>query len=263
MEKYLVRRIINKLTLGYYKRFRSFLKRLVKDEILYDINTDIGYNLYFYGKFESIELDFLQKFIQPDSVIIDVGANIGYHSIYFAKLASDGLVISIEPSLDVYEILIKNVKEYKNVIPINIAVHDKYGISNFYVTEDNAYSSLKDTKRKKIIKIDRVLTFPLDHFIYVLTRLDLIKIDVEGTEKAVIQSGIKLIEKYKPVIFMEIYKGLNSNDDPEGTIKILVDLGYRVYKFINGKLCEYNNKHDDNYYNYIFLFEGKHELPNL
>lgn len=262
MEKYLIRRMLNRLTLGYYKKFISFLKPLIKDEIFYTINTDIGNQLYFYGVFENIELDFCKNFIKSDSTIIDIGANIGYHSIFFSKIVPDGLVLSFEPSVDAYEILIKNVKGHNNIVPINIAIAEEAGLLDFYIAEDNAYSSLKDTKRKKIIRCDKVLAFPLDYFIDVLDRVDLIKIDVEGKEKDVIKSGIKIIKKHKPLIFLEIYKGINSNDDPEGTIKILLDLGYQAYNFIDGKLCKYT-KHDDKYYNYFFLFEGKHDLPNL
>ena len=61
-----------------------------------------------------------------------------------------------------------------------------------------------------------------------------------------------LIEKYKPVIFCEIYKGTDSNEDPERTVRHLIDKGYEALVFDGEKLVNFK-RHDDRFYNYFFL----------
>ncbi len=147
--KYLIRRAINKITRGGWLRLRCKWWPLVKDEIQYNLNTDIGKILYFKGVFEQEELKLCSKFIKKDSTVIDIGANIGIHSIHFARLAPEGKILCIEPQITIYPILIQNILPYNNIIPLNVAVDEELGISQFFIAEDDAYSSLKDTKRKK------------------------------------------------------------------------------------------------------------------
>jgi len=246
--------LLNKFTSGQWLKFRSFLSYIVRDDINYYLDGYIGRELYLTGRFERRELELCKDFIKEDSIVIDVGANIGIHSIYFSKLASKGLVLSIEPQTTIFPLLIKNTLKYNNIIPLNIAIDYELKISSFYIMEDNAYSSLKDTKRKNIVDIRKVITIPLDNFMVLFDKIDFIKIDVEGLEKNVILSMLKILEYFKPVLFIEIYKGNNSNMDPEGTIKILLEMGYQAYVVDNqGELDEFTG-HKDDRYNYFFIY---------
>lgn len=247
---------------GKWVSFRAIIRDHLRDEIdnqkiEYSLRGDIGRKLYLYGQFERDELEVCRKFIKSTSKIVDIGANIGLHTAFFSKLAADGLVVSFEPQRPIFSTLLKNVRDLPNVVPLNLAISSAPGIADFYVASDDAYSSLKDTFRKNIVSKMKVITLPFDAFLGAFDSLDLIKIDVEGYEHEVLLSMRQTLEKFKPVLFVEIYAGANSNRDPDKTVRFLKDLGYLAY-FMDqdGQLREYET-HSDNFYNYFFVHRGQ------
>jgi len=256
---YKIRKILNKLLRGRLLKLTALFKEIQTDYLYgqpfsYYLKSDIGYNLFNKGEFEKKELQLCEKFLTPTSSIIDIGANIGIHSVYFANIATNGNIISVEPQTHIYEVLIKNIQHHNNITPINIAIYPEPKITSFFVAEDNAYSSLKDTQRKTILKKQNIITFPANYFKDVLEKIDFIKIDVEGLENDVVESMKELLELHKPTLFIEIYKGDNSNPDPEKTINMLLNMGYKAYYVDDGVLKIYE-KHNDNYSNYFFVYE--------
>jgi len=252
--KYTIRRLINKITRGRWIKLRSSFSTVLEDNMEFYLNTDIGNKLYLEGNFEKKELKLCEKYINENSIVIDIGANIGIHSIYFSKIATKGKVLSIEPQVTIYPTLLKNISTFDNIIPLNIAIDSKMKISEFFITDDNAYSSLKDTRRKKMLQIKQVITLPFDALINLFEKIDFIKIDVEGFEKNVLLSMNNILTKDKPTLFIEIYKGENSNPDPEGTIRLLTDMGYKAYIVNHAGSLEKFIKHSDSYYNYFFIY---------
>jgi FkbM family methyltransferase len=198
---YDIRKLLNKLLRGRLLKITSFFKDVQVDDLFghpfgYYLKSDIGYNLFNRGEFEKKELKLCEQFINENSNIIDIGANIGIHSAYFAKIAKNGNIIAVEPQIHIYQVLIENLKYYNNVTPINIAIYPEPKITSFYVAEDNAYSSLKDTQRKKIIKKQNIITFPANYFKDLIPKIDFVKIDVEGLENDVVESMKELFDKY-------------------------------------------------------------------
>lgn len=238
-----------------YGRFRRYVTDIIDGSpITFDINTDIGSSLFFSGTFEKKEIDLCRRFIKKDSIVLDIGANIGIHSIHFSRMAEEGLVISFEPSPETFSVLLRNVRNFANILPINIGLSNSNSVADFYVADDNAYSGLKDTRRKEIKKIVKVFCFTLDEFLMGqnLKSIDFIKIDVEGLEQSVLEGMGRITEKYHPVIFCEIYKGVNSNEDPEKTVNYLIGKGYDALVFDGNGLIKYE-RHNDRFYNYLFL----------
>lgn len=259
MNKYKLRRLVNYFLRGRLLRIYSLLGRKVIDavngnKIKYFPFTDIGASLFYTGEFEKCELELCDRYIRKNSVVLDVGANIGIHSIRFSEIALDGLVFAFEPSPETFGLLLFNANDKNNILPLNLGLSDSNSISDFYVASDNAYSSLKDTKRKNIKAVKKVVTFTLDGFfshLYV-KKIDFVKIDVEGLEHQVLLGMRTIIKKHKPVIFCEIYGGSSSNECPEKTINLVVRQGYEAFVMAESKLIKYNH-HDDRFYNYLFV----------
>ncbi len=263
MSIYRIRALANILLRGRLRALHQKISKLVTDEIggrkiIYNPNTDIGSVLYFGEAFENNELEMCRKYLSKGSVVLDIGANIGLHSIYFAQIAREGYIFSIEPSQETFRLLLHNVDGIDNIVPINIGAADQTGIADFFVATDDAYSSLKDTKRKDIKQKKKILCLRLDDlFMKInLEHVDFIKIDVEGLEKKVLDGLQETISKYNPVIFCEIYQGTNSNEDPEKTVQFIVAKGYDAFVFDGQKLVPFE-KHDDRFYNYLFCPRGK------
>lgn len=223
-------------------------------QILFDPSTVIGGLVLSFGEFEKKEMELCKEYISEASIVLDVGANIGLHSIYFSDLAKRGSVLAFEPSLATFALLLDNVANIPNIVPINMAVSDTGQIADFHHMSDNAYSGLVDTKRKEVISIIKVPCMKVDDVVsgLGLDRVDFVKIDVEGLEFEVLKGMVDVILKYKPVIFCEIYQGKHSNQKPDETVKFLIGKGYRALVVRKGKLVDYE-KHDDTFFNYLFL----------
>lgn len=261
--KHSVRRLVDKLLRGRLIKAYGLVRPRVTDDVwetavTYDPGTDIGALLFYSGEFEKRDVELCRSYITPDSVVLDIGANIGLHSIFFASLTPRGRVLAFEPSMATFELLTRNTRGKHNVSPLNIALSDTGGVKEFFEADDNAYSSLVDTKRTRIEAVARVVCMRADDIVrdLQLSRVDFVKIDVEGLEYNVLRGMEDVIAKHRPVLFCEIYKGVASNQQPDKTVRFLLDRGYRAYVLRDGGMVEYK-EHDDNYYNYLFLPEGK------
>ena len=174
--------------------------------------------------FEPKMVKLFQTLIKEDYVVIDVGANIGCTSILFGELANQ--VISFEPSPTTFNLLQKNIKQsgLENITLLNYALGSSSSISEITYSPTNrsgGFISNKTniraghiTEKIKIEKLDDIIG---DLNIPKLDRegcrgnlglpnrgVDFIKIDVEGFEKEVIEGAINTINKFQPIIVLEL-----------------------------------------------------------
>jgi len=230
-------------------------RKIAGRRFFFDPATDIGMSLLRTGEFESDIITHCAAYIRPESTVIDVGANIGLHTVHFAQAARLGKVICFEPARATFAQLLKNVAGLANVIPLNVALSDKAGLQLLFVASDNAYSGLKDTRRKAVLYQEWVPCFNGDAILEPLTRetsVDLIKIDVEGLERQVLEGMSALLTAHRPIICCEIFGGEQSNADPTGTVEYCVSLGYQAFVIEDGRLIA-QAAHNDALYTYIFI----------
>lgn len=223
--------------------------------VRFDPGTDIGMHLLVAGRFEPQAIAHCAGYVRPDDIILDIGANIGVHTVQFSDLVPRGKVISLEPARATFDYLLRNVARLPNVVLLNAALSDKTGLLTFFVAADNAYSSLKDTQRKPILRREIVACFRADDLLGPLldgARVGLVKIDVEGFEHQVLQGMQTIIAQHRPVIFCEIFGGESSNPNPQGTLEFCLSLGYDAF-VLDGTVLRPVATHDDRHYNYFFV----------
>jgi FkbM family methyltransferase len=206
------------------------------------------------GSFEQAEIDVaaaLHTALHPGRTILDVGANIGIHSIAWAALAP---VIALEPAPSTFQQLQANIAANNlrhRIRALNTAAGNITGTVEFFITKDSAFSSLKDTRRIPIRDTVKVPCTTLDSLD--LPPIGLLKIDVEGFERAVIAGAPELLRRDHPVLFIEIYGGTNSNPDPAGTIEDICGYGYEPFVYAHDAGLLPYEKHRDDRYNYFFM----------
>jgi FkbM family methyltransferase len=189
-----VGRNINRLTATRYGQF------LYNPNDLY-----VGRALELYGEAHEIELQLLRQLCGPGSIVFDVGANIGDHTVPLAQHVGDeGFVYAFEPQRIVFQILCANValNGLVNVECVHAALGESPGVVHIpridYAQTDN-YGG---------VEVDRfsegepVARRTLDDYV-ALSRADLIKIDVEGMESAVLSGGAQFIARFRPVMYVE------------------------------------------------------------
>jgi len=240
-------------------------RRVGKRRVRFELASDIGMQLLITGKFESEAIAHCAKFIAPDGVVIDVGANIGLHAVQFATRAHRGLVLALEPARRALPLLLHNLRDLPNAVPLSVGLADSSGVRTFFVADDSAYSGLKDTGRKRILAEERIVCYSGDDLFAPLLagkRIDLVKIDVEGLETPILKGMQRLLRMHQPVIFCEVFAGQASNPDPDETVSWCRSLGYEAFVLKHGRL-EPAGAHDDNFYHYFFVPPQRVHLATL
>ena len=201
------------------------------------------------------------------STILDIGGSDGLFFKSVRKANINNKVISIEPLKINLKYLKKIEKKYNNFQYQNIAISSfdylkiftpKYNNIKIYNFTSFSKKNIIDNLKKnfkflntKILKFDvsKVKAKKLDNFIKY--NIGVLKLDVEGYENYVINSGKKLIKKYKPIIYIE------NNSKTFKNNSFLRILGYSTY-FYNpqNKNFSLKNRLKSNYA--LLLIEKKH-----
>lgn len=147
----------------------------------------------------------LPEIIKTDSPLcMDVGGNTGYYSAEVIKCFPNALIHIFEPNANTFNILKGKLAENTQVNLNNLALGDHEETIDIYTYADqntsghsSVYSDvLTDIQKKgKVLKLKAVQT-TLDNYCndYNISKIDFLKIDVEGHEYRVLQGASKLIK---------------------------------------------------------------------
>jgi len=142
------------------------------------------------------------------AVIIDIGANIGTTSV-LAAAQYDVTVHAMEPSPRARECLEASIAHNTligSVIVEGCAIADRTGVANFFEASFLAGSHLTNGEDTHATRSGfSVPLMTLDHYVEKagLTRIDMIKIDVEGFEQDVLDGAKDTLAKFRPIVIME------------------------------------------------------------
>jgi FkbM family methyltransferase len=185
------------------------IKQVIKD-ILSFLHIDITLN----QKYDRQTKAIMQKVLQPSSNCIDVGCHEGEMLFLMNQLAPQGSHFSFEPIPYLYEQLKQKFKG-KNIYNYPFALSDKAGTATFqWVKNAPAYSGLKKRSyavSNPIIEQIEVEVQMLDEVIPPNTRIDLIKIDVEGGEFGVLKGAKRVITENNCIVIFECGKGASDH----------------------------------------------------
>jgi FkbM family methyltransferase len=243
-----------------------------QDNFLFKIDNDLQINLYkdsmlskmIYKGFEKEELEFVKSVLNEGDVFIDVGANIGLYTLIASRrVGNTGKVISFEPSPVSFKRLNENIvlNNLENTDSRNIGLSNQIGTLKFHMSNNGydawdsfAYTSATDKSLKNI----DVPVSTLDSEISGIEKekIKLIKIDVEGWEKFVLNGAKDILTQYAPLLMIEFTEEntFNAGYSVHEIYDIMKDWGYQWYRIKDGVLV---NEVKQLYYPYDNLIAKK------
>jgi FkbM family methyltransferase len=186
-----------------------------------------------YGSWDPGGTAFFGKNARPGMTVLDVGAHVGYHTCHAGALVGPtGLVLAFEPEPRNFELLLANVwrNGLANVICCPWAVTDSNGFGKLHLSATNTGDHrLGDDEGGH--EVVTVRTVSLDKSLVVRPPVDLVKIDVQGVERASVAGMANLLAASPTVrLTLEFWPHgiLRQGGDPLETLAYYRSLGFRV-----------------------------------
>lgn len=177
----------------------------------------------------------VQTLLREGDTMLDIGAHCGFLTLAGAHAAGPkGQVISVEPTPQTARILRDNAAQLSPapVEVIEAAAWSESGKATMSLhptnTGDNRAYSLQGEGHEGEVEIERVA---LDLLLLPrLDRLDLVKMDTQGSEPHAVAGMQGLLQKFRPVMIMEYWPpGIRQGgEDPRRLLGRLRALGYQI-----------------------------------
>ena len=212
----------------------------------------IAPHLFLHGHWEPYESQLMGRLLRPGMTFVDVGAHIGYYSLLAARAVGPaGRVVAFEPSPDNFALLAENVRLNgfsKIVRAENMALGAERGEANLHLATYNTgdhrlYSTLPDDDdlfnagghRRSV----RVPVIALDEYLSREggTRVDVVKIDVQGAEMGAL-TGMRqtLARSERVILFTEFWPHglLRFGTEPRAVLDFLTgEMGLSLFQILS------------------------------
>lgn len=203
--------------------------------ITLDLSQFPSQQFYWFGAWESADARVLCDQLRAGMVAFDVGANVGIVTLTMARLvANDGHIHAFEPEPSNFRLLTKNVSRngFKRSVTLNqVALSDQSGSANLNRSGDAASAYVSDELAASGAIEVHCTTIDTYARLVGLSRLDLIKIDVEGAEMRVLRGATATLRRFRPVLLVECAErhlhrsGVAARD----LLGLLAGLGYKSF----------------------------------
>lgn len=165
------------------------------------------------GQWEKESWDAIERHLPAGGTFVDVGAHIGYYSLKADRVVGEkGRVIAVEPNPDTLVQLRENIEASgaKAITVQPVACSDAEATLELFAAAraNTGVSSLSRDNAQQagtVNNVYKVRARPLDDVIREtgVSRVDVIKIDVEGAELLVLKGAPRTLEKFGPALVVE------------------------------------------------------------
>ncbi len=166
------------------------------------------------GQWEAESWAILQEHIGKGATVVDIGAHIGYYSLKAAPVAGPaGHVIAIEPNPETIQKLRGNIQASgaRTITVEPVACSDTESTLELFAaprsnTGETSLSRTNASQDSQGVTSYKVRARPLDEILKQagVSRVDAVKIDVEGAEYLVLKGATETLDRYHPALLIEI-----------------------------------------------------------
>jgi FkbM family methyltransferase len=185
--------------------------------------------------------DYYLEFNHQDPVIIDAGAYIGLATLYFKRLYPDAKIWAVEPLLENYAVLKKNCTEnlLEDVTTLHAALTESGATTLLH--HDSTQLHWNSTASRfahawngqQTTESVEVPALQLSELIQRIHRpIDLLKMDIEGSETAVLHEATRYLHKISNLIIEFHPRAGHSYESLE---KLLTNNGFSVEYWKHGQ----------------------------
>ena len=198
--RYRVYRLLSRLAADRYKIYR------VEGGLIYlNLHESATMVQRAMNAYEPAKHTLIRRHLRPGMTFIDVGANKGDFTLLAARLAGNsGKVISIEPEPENHTILQRSIElnDYTNIRVLNVALSDRDGTANLQIGSTSGSHTLSPEFNG--LRTVAVPTRTLDGVVaeQQLGCVDMIKIDVQGFELAVLRGASQTLRANPGIILL-------------------------------------------------------------
>jgi FkbM family methyltransferase len=202
--------------------------------------------------------------LRPGSVFFDIGAQYGYHSLVAAEVVGGaGRVVAFEPGRSALRLLSENLRDVGAATVEAVAVGDDEGMVTLqdFGVRNSALNTVRSAARVPQGERDRlraesyeVEATTVDAYVRRTALVpDVVKIDVEGQELAVLRGMEATLRHHAPLLSLETgdYPGMDSPRTAE-SIEHLDRLGYDCME-LRGTLQPHRRRESYGYDNLFFV----------
>jgi FkbM family methyltransferase len=190
----------------FYRKIKSGnLVNLVIDDLAWPFT--LRNNPYDYATFEEVLLhktyDISLSF--TPEYIIDGGGNIGLTACYFATKYSGAIIVSIEPDSENFKMMQANCRQYTHIKILqngiwkkntHLKIADSQVGNNAFTVEETDYETPDSLKAVTIQHIMELYDMP---------HIDILKLDIEGSEKEVFEENFESWLPKTKVLIIELH----------------------------------------------------------
>lgn len=184
---------------------------------------------------------FVREYVRPGDRVWDIGANAGIFSFAAAhRSGPGGSVLAVEPDPKLANLLRYNARR-SSAAPVSVlqaAISDRAGITELVIAARGRASNHLDTARGRSQtggERERIptATLTLDQLLKHAAAPDVLKIDVEGEELAVLEGGRRALEDCR-VCYCEVGDSVR-----ESVTRLLRDANFSLFDLDDGSSTQH------------------------
>jgi FkbM family methyltransferase len=201
--------------------------------------NDLAGDSIFSRQFEVGEQRLMRRLLQPGMCVLDIGAHHGFYSLLASRLVGpQGRVVAFEPSPREREHLRRhlwlNRCENVDVEPVALGAARSRATLHVMPAFLSGCNTLRMEPGGDPAEVLEVEVLPLDEYLerHAISRVDFMKMDVEGAELHVLRGASALLrDAHRPTILAEVEESRCAPWGHTGreVIELLAERGYRWF----------------------------------